>query len=725
MGTPIELDYRVGGVWAQKDLIAPFSFPVHRDEREYQKDVAAARATVYPVFERRSSVEEMHVRQLDTLFSRIGDVLAIWEGESPVPSDSLALSAGLAGIEIPFSENEWMRLVRVKSEGRLGAIREQTLLIAQALWASGILDRAKSAISRSEIAVRVGKEESIIRTEVLYDSDEAMKFLEARLRTEYPGRDDLVGIAYKIGALHIRPNIIFSERGTADAIAAAVEAVPRTTGFVQEDERIVSKHERITNETWLKLESFRKARADRKGEESLPLQFAGVALHVLVVLVLFSIYLALFRKRIFANNSRLILIGLLILVQGILAYVAREINTDAPVEYLVVVPTASMLLAIVFDSRVAFYGTVIIAFLIGGIRGNDYSITLAALVAGALSVYTVRDIRNRSQIFRSMGFIFLGYAAAILALALERFAPVNAVVFQLSFALINAMVSPVLTYGLLIFFERVFKVTTDLTLIELSHFNHPLLRQLAEKAPGTYHHSMSMAGLAEAAAAAIGANETLARVGACFHDIGKIVKPTYFVENQRGSRNRHEKLAPRMSSLILQAHVKEGMALAEQHRLPEEVIEFIPMHHGTTRIEYFYNKALRVASNSDDETKVDEVNEQDYRYSGPKPQTKETGIVMLADAIEARARVLEDPLPQRLEGVIDEVIRGRFTEGELDECPLTLKDLTKIREAFLKVLVGAYHGRVQYPENAQGRKSPVSQRESPDAVPLSRDAGGL
>ena len=362
-----------------------------------------------------------------------------------------------------------------------------------------------------------------------------------------------------------------------------------------------------------------------------------------------------------------------------------------------------MLLTIIFDSRVGFYGTVIIAFVVAGIRGNDYSIALASMVAGALSVYSVRDMKNRTQLFRSLGFIFTGYAAAIISLGMERYEPVSVIIEQLTFALANAIVSPVLTYGLLIFLERVFKVTTDLTLMELAHFNHPLLRMLAEKTPGTYHHSMSIASLAEAAASSVGANEVLVRVGAYFHDIGKVVKPTYFVENQKGSRSRHDKLSPRMSSLIIAAHVKDGIALAREYKLPEEVIEFIPMHHGTTRIDYFYNKALKLAESSDDETKLDEINEQDYRYPGPKPQTKETGIMMLADAVEAAVRTIEEPTPQRLADAIDELVKRRLDEGELDECPLTLNDLTKIKAAFLGVLVGIYHTRVKYPEAVKPR----------------------
>jgi len=715
LGLPIELEYEVGGIWAQKDLIAPFSFPIYRDEREYERDVEVARSRGYLVFERNSRIEAKQMDKVQGFSDLLNEILALRETAkegSGEPDDSLRLAQLVSQLETSFAGDDWVLLDRLYANGRLTSLFERLTQIARKCWEVGIIDRPKSSFQGREIAIRRGRDEEIVRVERLYDPSDMREILEADLRTAHRNDDDVIGIGYRIGVRFIEPNILYSQSETEAAIAAEVGTVPRTLGFVQQNERIVGKHERITDEIRLKLESFRRAKADRGGEENFPAQFIGIVLHVLIIVMLYAIYIAFFRKRIFANNGRLVLIALLILVQGALAFCTRELDVELPVEYLIMVPVTSMLLTIMFDSRVAFYGTVITAFIVAGIRGNDYSVALASLVAGALSVYTVRDIRNRTQIFRSMGFIFLGYAVTILALALERFESVAVVLTQLSLAFVNALISPVLTYGLLIFFERAFSVTTDLTLIELSHFNHPLLRQLAEKAPGTYHHSMTIASLAEPAAVAIGANGILARVGAYFHDIGKMLKPTYFVENQRGSRSRHDKLAPRMSSLIIQAHVKDGVALAREHRLPAEVVDFIPMHHGTTRVEYFYNKALKGAEDSDGGSRIEEIKEQDYRYPGPKPQTKETGILMLADTIEATVRAMDDHSPQKIEAAIDDMIKKRFAEGELDECPLTLKDLTKIKEAFLRVLLGVYHARVKYPKEQESQRSEIVKTPS-------------
>lgn len=720
-GETIELEYQVGAVWAQKDLIAPFPFPVFRDEREYQHDVEEAKKKIYHVFERDSLTADRQLGQLDRFFKQLTPALeARAEYRKSQRHNSLEASADSAefgrlasSLDIPFTDREWDALNALSVSGRLTELQITLTKALREDFTVGILDRAKSSIGRSEIALRKGSLEEIVSIARFYDRNEIVPLLEKQLLPAFRSDNAALNLGYKIGMMHIAPNVRFSPSAMEQAALAAADEVPRTVGFVQENERIVSKHERITPDIKLKLESLRRTRVERGAQQDKPSQLLGTFLHVIVVVMLYAIYLYLFRKRIVASNRHLALIALLILLQGGFALLTREIDINAPLEFLILVPVSSMLLTILFDSRVGFYGTVVIAYLVAGIRGNDYSIALASLVAGALSVYTVRDMKNRTQIFRSLGFIFLGYTLAIVALGLERYEPLGVVAEKVSYALVNAVVSPVLTYGLLIFVERVFRVTTDLTLLELAHYNHPLLRMLAERAPGTYHHSITIAGLAEAGAVAVDANEVLARVGAYFHDIGKLVKPTYFVENQKGARNRHDKLAPRMSSLIIAAHVKDGMALAREYKLPEEVIDFIPMHHGTTRIDFFYNKALQLAQSSPDETKIDEIKEQDYRYPGPKPQTKETGIMMLADATEAAIRSIDDPTPQRLEETINELIKKRFEEGELNECPLTLKDLTKIKAAFLNVMVGAYHSRVKYPETEK-KKSRRRLRADPD-----------
>ena len=256
--------------------------------------------------------------------------------------------------------------------------------------------------------------------------------------------------------------------------------------------------------------------------------------------------------------------------------------------------------------------------------------------------------------------------------------------------LLNGLICSISAIGLLPYFESVFGITSAIRLLELTNPNHPLLRRLLMETPGTYHHSIMVGNLAEAAADAVGADGLLARVGATFHDIGKVKRPIFFVENQLGADNPHDKIAPSLSTLIITAHVKDGLELAKEHKLPPVITSFITEHHGTDLVKYFYHRAL--------ETNEGTVKESDFRYPGPKPQTKETAIVSLADAVEAAVRSLSKPTPGKIEGLVRKIIRDRLDDGQLDESDLTFKDLNKIADAFSKVLIGIFHGRVEYPE---------------------------
>jgi putative nucleotidyltransferase with HDIG domain len=259
-----------------------------------------------------------------------------------------------------------------------------------------------------------------------------------------------------------------------------------------------------------------------------------------------------------------------------------------------------------------------------------------------------------------------------------------------------SLLAGVLMTGLLPFVERVFDVQTDISLLELGDVQHPLLQELVRRAPGTYNHSINVASIAETAADAIGANGLLVRVGAYFHDIGKMLKPSYFVENQGPDANRHESLQPAMSALVIIAHVKDGADLARQHHLPQSIIDFIEQHHGTTLVEYFYR---REAQRLKDDPDAGDLDETTFRYPGPKPQTKEAGVLMLADVVESASRALIDPTPARIESLVHDLAMKRLLDGQYDECGLTLSELHTIEDSLVKSLTAVYHGRVKYPEH--------------------------
>ena len=272
----------------------------------------------------------------------------------------------------------------------------------------------------------------------------------------------------------------------------------------------------------------------------------------------------------------------------------------------------------------------------------------------------------------------------------------NTYITESFFGFANGVMSAVIVTGILPIFENAFKITTDISLLELTDLNHPLLKEMVIKAPGTYHHSVFVSNMVEATAESIHANPLMAKVSAYYHDIGKIKKPLYFVENQVRGDNRHEKLAPSMSSLILISHVKDGVELAKQHRLGREIIDIIRQHQGSRLISYFYQKAKEQSRGRGNRSLP--VKEEDFRYPGPKPQTKEAGLVLLADAVEAASKTLVDPTPARIKGMVQKIINNVFSDGQLDECELTLKDLNQIAGSFTKTLSGIFHSRIEYPE---------------------------
>jgi putative nucleotidyltransferase with HDIG domain len=323
---------------------------------------------------------------------------------------------------------------------------------------------------------------------------------------------------------------------------------------------------------------------------------------------------------------------------------------------------------------------------------------LVILVAGvAAAILMLQRIRTRTKL------IYVGiWAAAVVILTgvgvnvTVGDEPSLALLRDASWFGVAAVLSGVLMTGLLPFVERVFDVQTDLSLLELGDQTHPLLQELVRRAPGTYNHSINVASIAEAAAEAIGANGLLVRVGAYFHDIGKMLKPAYFVENQSTlGGNRHESLAPAMSTLVIIAHVKDGAEMARQHHLPQRMIDFIEQHHGTTLVEFFYRQASRQSELNPDAGEVDESN---FRYPGPKPQTKEAAVMMMADAVESASRTLNDPTPSRIESLVEEIAMKRLTDGQFDECGLTLQELRTIQNSLIKSLTAVYHGRVKYPD---------------------------
>lgn len=693
-GESIEFEVSEGAIWLYDDLIAPFSFPIKKSDEVYSKEVNAAKRSVYPVFLDESTNKQKSIETLKNynayLIKAIDESI---ETKSTVVTNPTFLSTPSFLIlqNLRIKERNLIR-----SGNQLKNFFNAAVDALSSIYVTGVLSIDTGTQLRDSIALRKGNFDTIEPINEYLFLDQVKKEIAERVeRTEFTEEIKTALLEYTTHFL--LPTIVFSSELTDEETTQAQNNVSRYSGIVNENERIIAKHDRITKDIKLKIESYKEAKGDLIGQGASILQSVGKFFHIGLILSLLVTYLYLFRKKIFYDNQKLLMFVIIILFVSFVTFLINQVKVQAPLQYMIFIPAASMLLTIMFDSRIGFYSTVIMTLITGALRGNDYTFMTMNLIAGGIAVYSVRDIKNRSQIFRSFLFILLGYILSIFAFGFERFATVDNMLIESAFAATNALISPVLTYGLLIFFERFFKITTDLTLLELSNFDRPLLKELARKAPGTFNHSMTMGTLAEAAAEKIGANPLLARIGAYYHDVGKTISPQNFVENQLNNQNVHENLTPEESVSMIVQHVNEGIELAKENKLPKEIIDFIPMHHGRMVMSYFYERAKKIYG--EEKVKVD-----DFRYPGPKPNTKETAIVMLADGCESAVRSIEIPDPTKVENVIDSIFKSRIDDRQLEESPVNFRDIKIMKEEFLNILLGQHHRRIKYPKQEEAEK---------------------
>lgn len=399
--------------------------------------------------------------------------------------------------------------------------------------------------------------------------------------------------------------------------------------------------------------------------------------------------LSFFERRVFLENKNLLLIW----VTFCLTAAVFETCIAVPLNlYLLPIPGIAILLALLLSPRASFIVTLTFSLLFGLIAQGRADLFLTMFLGSSLGIILNTNTRKRNQLLNAGILIGILNFFVITLLGLYEGQHFQAVLKDALWGFGGGVFTSFFVMGLLHIFEIGFNITTNITLLELSDLNNPLLKELILKAPGTYHHSLVVGNLAEAACDSISANSLLARVGAYYHDIGKIEKPEYFSENEHESKSRHTQLTPTMSALVIIKHVRDGLELAKKHKLPASLINFIQQHHGTGLIYFFYQRALEKVK---DES---HLKEEGFRYPGPKPQTKETAVILLADSVEASSRCLSDPTPAKIEALTQKIINNKFIDGQLDECELSLKDLNKIATSFARILTGMFHSRISYPE---------------------------
>lgn len=568
------------------------------------------------------------------------------------------------------------------------------------------------------------RERTVADLNRFYDLDQARAAVrrvgEQLLQEEsYP----LKNLVFDFTQRLIQPNITLNRAETSERKSLTAETIKPTLYKIKSGEMLLREGDRVNAVQLLKLNALKSQSQRGKALAAI----LGTGLLVLILLAAGSrVYMPRIGTTTSEQNRNLLFLSMVLLAAFLLAYLSIHLTetlaskdpADLPAASLIYgTPLASgpMIIALFLGFELAVPFAVILALCVAVVFQIHVTLLIYFLVSGVMAAYWIRNCRERKV------FIKAGAKLGLLNMALTGavavyFAPISGSQLLLhgAFAFFGGVGAGIITAGVVPLVEITFDYSTDIKLLELANLDQPILKRLLMEAPGTYHHSVLVGSMVEAAASEIGANPLLAKVCGYYHDIGKMVKPMYFIENQRDGRNKHDKLAPSMSALILVAHVKNGVEIARRHKLGRPIVETIQQHHGTSMITYFYDKAKQQKGE-------DAVNIDDFRYPGPKPQTREIGLVMLADVAEAASRTLANPTPSRIQGMVQNLINKIFSDGQLDDCELTLKDLHKIAKSFNKFLNAIHHHRIDYPEKRAGAQEKIKNGSS-DRQPAKQPA---
>ena len=727
-GQSLKYTYQLNDI-TREPIIAPFTFSILKINKRYQQDLNERKKSIPFVFNRDEKIIKSRISALDQFFTDVNELrYAKWrfdeskqlvyeykynpsgeKARSDYVADSANLSILTAKFEkiYPFTtlkDSSWNKYFSTNKNPRnlkdWRSHREIVKQICRNRWAEGIYDIPIDSIISDQVTINQGNV-PILSDPVSFNSLEtAWTKAREEFLDQSTNENNFNDLGYDLIVEFMKPNLLFDNVVTKSRQQASLSKVPRSQGVVLEDELIVDANIRITQDVLQKLNSLAAAIEAKDIGRGLTWigNYIGRIILLSVVVSLFFTFLIIYRAGIFRDWRMIILITLVFFLQIVLAHII-VIRLEWS-EYLIPVTVGAMTLTILFDARIGFMATVVIAILMGLMMGQNIDFVIVSLFTSTIAVYNIRELRKRSQLFTTMFALMGASIIVVIALGLFKEHAWSNMFFDLQLLTLNSFLAPIITYGLIGLLEIAFEITTDLTLIELLDYDHPLLKRAQQETNGTFNHSVVVGNLAEACAGAIGAHSLLCRVGAYYHDIGKMVKPDYFIENQYAGENKHYTLKPTMSARIIRNHVNDGLKLANEYSLPKIVSDFIPMHHGNTRVEYFYRKAIEEAKG--DRSKVDE---SQFRYPGPKPNTKETGILMICEAVEAAVRSINDPDIMKIEAMIDKIIKQRIDDSQLDECPLTLDELKKIKgtmdgnTGMLPVLRGIYHIRIEYPDD--------------------------
>ena len=649
-------EYQRGKPWQHNDLISSVDFAILKPAEELKREQDAALKDARPYFRRSHTMADAQINYLINSFDKA------WEsrygkqaGDDPERARSL----------------------------------EVVLSVLDTLFSHGIVSIINEIENKPpgyEIFIVDGNTASRVPLSRVFTINTAESYISKRLAAAATGHDEMLrGLLLNA----IKQNILFDAQNTSRAREALISEIPNSRGMVQSGEKIIQKGELVNAEKFQVLESLRADYEIRLGSDFKYNNILfGQSLLITLTMVAFVLFMISFRRDIFAENKKLLM--LLLIIYLMVAATSLTLGIDQDLLQLLPFCLVPIIIRVFFDTRLAFFVHVVTLILTGFMVPNGFEFIFQQLIAGLIAIISVAELRRRSQFFITALAVFITYSAIYFGMLLIQDGNLINLDTKRFMYFGGSALFTLFSYPLIFLFEKLFGQVTDVTLMELSDTNRPLLRQLSLLAPGTFQHSMQVANIAEAAVYEIGGNTLLVRAGALYHDIGKMDMPMYFIENQSSGINPHDELEYEESARIIVSHVIKGIEKAKKHKLPEVLVDFIRTHHGTRMAEYFFNR-----KRIDNPEQV--VSDKPFRYPGPVPFSKETSVLMMADSVEAASRSLKMPTAATLAQLVDKIIDSQIDTNQFVNSELTLKDITVIKKILKKKLMSIYHVRIEYP----------------------------
>ncbi|WP_306551362.1 HD family phosphohydrolase [Daejeonella sp.] len=645
-------EYEKGKTWMQKDLYSPHSFSIQKTNEEIKNDKDDILKSVFPIYQ----------------------------------NDIQVVESAMAAYSLEF-ETQWKNSGITENSKEIYFDAGNSIL--KYIYDRGLMNPVKKFQRNGpnyNFNLVLNNESTPVNTADVFLVTDSIQLIKQKLKS-YSAIENKEWLIQLI-ANHLKANYVYDEGLTDKLEENALNSLSTTRGMVQKGELIVAKGTMVNSVIYQKLESLRAAyEEDAKVIGNRNLILLGQFLLSGLIIALLIVFLFLFRKDIYADNRQLALI--LLVITGMLVGLSWAVRINIPSVYYIPFCIVPIIIRILFDTRLALNIHLLVVLIAGFFVPNSFEFAFLQISAGMVAIYSIKNLIKREQFLISALLILLNYFIAFTGISLIRDGSLTDIEWLNFVPFIFSVLFSLLAYPLIYAFERVFGITSDVTLMELTNTNSKLLRELALKAPGTFHHSLQVANLAEAAIFKIGGNTLLVRAGALYHDIGKTVNTQYFIENQNRGSNPHDTISYEQSAQIIIQHVHKGVEIAKNNNIPEMIIDFIRTHHGNTRVDYFYQSFLK---NFPEKF----VDENIFRYPGPIPFSKETAVLMLADSVEAASRSLKDPDAISISDLVERIIDYKLDQDQLTNSNITLKDIETIKLIFKTMLMGIYHVRIDY-----------------------------